>query len=294
MKNLFLFTLISFFGLTLVATDVDARRLGGGKSFGRSAPQQMQQNRQSNQQSANAQRQNTQTGAPNRSGASRWLGPLAGLAAGGLLAALFFGDAFEGFQFMDFLLIAALVFGGIMLFRMMRAKSSAPNMSRQAYAPAGPTPNNNNFETPEIGSGLSSGGSSAGAVDYRPSWFNEDEFLQGAKTHFIRLQAAWDTADMKDIREYTTPDLFAQLTLERQSYQGERQFTEVVELDAELLSLVQEDDQIVASVRYSGLIRENKDGDAKSFSEVWHVQRSLNESDANWYVAGIEQENKPS
>ena len=57
---------------------------------------------------------------------------------------------------------------------------------------------------------------------------------------------------------------------------------------------MQEGDQVVASVRYSGLIREDKGGDAKAFNETWHIQRALNEANANWYIAGIEQENRSS
>jgi predicted lipid-binding transport protein (Tim44 family) len=287
MKNLSLFILTSFLAFSLLATDAEARRLGGGKSFGRSAPTFQ------NSPTQQAQPRQNQAGAPGRtsSGASRWLGPLAGLAAGGLLAALLFGDAFDGFQFFDFLLIIGLVFGALYLFRALRAKTGTVSpMSRQAYAPAGPATTSGSFETPEIGSGPAG----SNAVEYRPSWFDEEKFLQGAKTHFIRLLADWDVGNMKDIRDYTTPELFAELTLERQSYQGQEQFTEVVNLEAELLSLVKENDQIVASVRYSGMIQEDKTAEPHAFSEIWHVQRALNDANANWHVAGIEQKNKPA
>lgn len=297
MKQFFLAFSIAFIGLTLVAPDADARRFGGGRSFGKSTPKYQQQ--KPTQRSATQQQRQNQ-GAPT-SGARRWLGPLAGLLAGGLLASLFFGDAFDGFQFMDFLLIAALVFGGIWLFRMMRAR--AQPMARQAHAAAGsgsaqPASYADNsarqdaFETPAIGSGLSADQQAEPGhdPDYRPSWFNEKEFLNGAKTHFVRLQAAWDHGDMKDIREYTTPELFAELTLERQSYGGEKQFTEVVNLDAELLGVAEENDQVIASVRFSGLIREEEGAEAQPFSEVWNVQRAVNEANASWYVSGIQQE----
>lgn len=291
MKHLFLALLVGFFGLALVIADAEARRLGGGKSLGRQSPSYSRQATppQQPQQPPAAQRQQQ----PPAAGASRWLGPLAGLAAGGLLAALLFGDSFEGLQFLDFLLLAGLAVGAFMLFRAMRARAAAPSSSnRHAYA-SPPSGAKATFEAPAIGSGLS--GRTAGPASLqRPAWFNEEAFLRAAKTHFIRLQAAWDKGDMRDIREYTTPELFAELTLERQALDQERQFTEVVSLDATLLDLVVMDQQAVASVRYSGLIREAKDAEPQAFSEIWHIQRALNDPEANWYVAGIQQEDLPA
>ena len=287
MKTLLLALSIGLIGFIMVANDAEARRLGGGRSIGRSAPTFQ---KKPTQQQAAPQQNQAQRSANQNSGSRRWLGPIAGLVAGGLIGAMLFGDMFEGFQFMDFLLILALVFGGIWLFRSLRRGASPPQpMQRQAHATAGGDSQPDSFTTPEIGSGLSNNNQQA---DFQiPSWFNEESFLQAAKSHFVRLQAAWDTGDMKDIREYTTPQLFGDLTLERQSYKGEQQFTEVVELDAELLGLAQEDNLLIASVRYNGIIREEQGGEAKAFTEIWHIQRALDEDNANWYVAGIQQEN---
>jgi predicted lipid-binding transport protein (Tim44 family) len=287
-----------FMGSLVVAADAEAKRFGGGKSFGRSAPafskKAPPQQAAPQQPGQGAQQLGRNQAGARTSGASRWLGPLAGLAAGGLLASLFFGDGFEGFQIMDFLIIGALIFGGLMLFRALRARAAGPGARPlpAGAGPTGPAPGPvAGFETPEIGSGL--GGAASGPNTHdRPAWFDEAQFLQGAKTHFIRLQAAWDKGDMKDIREYTTPELFAELTMERQSYQGEQQFTEVVSLDAELFDLVTEEDKIVATVRYSGTIREEKAGEARPFGEIWYIERALNEPQANWYVAGIQQQEK--
>lgn len=286
MKHILLACLIGLFGSTLVVIDAEARRLGGGKSLGRSAPSHSQSAAPQQRQATDAQRQNPTAAPPQRSGASRWLGPLAGLAAGGLLAALLFGDGFEGFQILDFLLLALLAFMAFKLFRALRGQS-AP-MARTAHATAGGGAHGG-FEHQQPPAG---GGAEQLQGVHRPGWFNESEFLKAAKAHFIRLQAAWDQGDMQDIREYTTPELFAELTLERQSYGGERQFTEVVSLDAELLDLAREGERIVASVRYWGLIREQQGAEAQPFSEIWHIQRKESEANANWYVAGIEQVNR--
>ena len=284
MKTLFAF-LIAFLAVSpFSAPDAEAKRLGGGMSLGkqysttRSAPPK--------QTTQAAPASTSQLGG---SGASRWLGPLAGLAAGGLLASLFFGDAFEGFQAMDFLLIAALVFGGVMLFRMMRSRSGPSPAAAGAYG-GGP------FPVGQQGGGGSMPPDMGGAVpsamageDEAPIWFDGPAFLEGAKTHFIRMQAAWDQADFRDMGEYTTPQLFAELQRERRRLGEERQFTEVVTLDALVAGVRRDGDLAVASLEFSGLIREEESGTANPFREIWHVQHPWDTREGDWFIAGIQQ-----
>ena len=278
------------FGL-LLPLESDAARLGGGKSFGmqRSAPTPSTPPRSS---AATAQQRPS-------SGASRWLGPLAGLAAGGLLAALLFGDAFDSLQLFDFLLIAGIAFAIFMFMRRRRTASQpamagagAPYQREQSATGFGNTqpPQDRTFATPEIGSALRGEGPRDGLrQDPLPNWFERSSFLDAARNHFIRLQAAWDQGDMRDLQEYTTPELFAALSAERQEHIGADNFTEVVELAAELVGFEQGDGFVLASVRYSGLIREVHGAEAAPFSEMWHIRRATDSDNANWYVAGIQQ-----
>ncbi|MGB5834783.1 MAG: TIM44-like domain-containing protein, partial [Thiohalocapsa sp.] len=255
-----------------------------------SAPRQAKPPAQSNQSAARQQAAPGQA-AP-KSGASRWLGPLAGLAAGGLLASMFFGDGFEGFQIMDFLLIAALVFGGVMLFKMFRNRATGPGRV-PAGAAAGAGQGYGGAPTPGSFGGMS-GGSDTGATaggpaNDAPVWFDDAGFVDGAKTHFIRLQAAWDQADFRDISEYTAPQLFAEIKREREALGDAPNYTEVVTLNAELLSVQRDADQVVASVRFSGLIREEESGAAKPLDEIWHVAHDWDSADGDWLISGIQQ-----
>jgi predicted lipid-binding transport protein (Tim44 family) len=213
---------------------------------------------------------------------------LAGLAAGGLLASLFFGDAFEGIQLLDLLLLAALVFGGVMLFRALRRSAGGSPVAAGAYGgAAGPAGGGAGLGMPP-----SVGGDVPAALagdEEAPAWFDGPAFLEAAKTHFIRLQAAWDEADFRDIREYTTPRLFAELQQERQRLGDAVQFTEVVTLDAELLGVRRDADMAVASVAFSGLIREEESGTADRFEEVWHVQHPWATREGDWLITGIQQ-----
>jgi predicted lipid-binding transport protein (Tim44 family) len=296
-KTLLLFV-VSLLTFGLFITDAEARRMGGGKSLGYQRSPAITREAPRQPPAATPLRTQPQA-APARpapsSGASRWLGPLAGIAAGGLLAALLFGDAFQGLQILDFLLFALLALGVFFVIRAMRRRAQSPPARTQSMAYAGnsATPATKTFEVPEIGGGLRDRPTVGAGIERgaspRPAWFDEQAFLKAAKTHFIRLQAAWDKKDIKDIQEYTTPELFAELSMQLQERGEQKNFTEVVSLDVELLDLITEGDRVIASVRFSGLIREEESAQAQPFSEVWHIQRSLNEPSANWYVAGIQQ-----
>jgi len=220
------------------------------------------------------------------SGVSRWLGPLAGLAAGGLLASLFFGDAFEGLQVMDVLLIAALAIGGMMLFRAMRRGQPSPAVAYEGAAGGAGRRAEERFLPPDLGGPVAS---AVAGEDEAPLWFDGPAFAEAAKTHFIRLQAAWDQSDLRDIGEYTTPQLFTELQRERERLGPAQQDTEVVRLNAELLGVRREGDLAVASVRFTGLIREEEGGGASPFDETWHVQHPWATRDGDWLVAGIQQ-----
>jgi predicted lipid-binding transport protein (Tim44 family) len=286
MKILSAFVIALLAAVVLVPPEAEAKRFGGGMSLGKqySAPRAAPQRQV--QQAAPARSQAAAN--PAASGGSRWLGPLAGLAAGGLLAALFFGDAFEGLQVMDLLLIAGLIFGGVMLFRAMRRGSTPSPAAAGAYGgPQGDQGPVGDFTMPPtVGSAAPA---DLAGEDEAPGWFDGPGFVEGAKTHFIRLQAAWDEADFRDIREYTTPQLFAELKRERERLEGERQLTEVVTLDAELLGVRREDDVAVASVAFSGLIREEESGTANRFREIWHVQHPWGSREGDWLITGIQQ-----
>jgi len=299
MKTLFVALVAAIMAGSLLMPDVaEAKRFGGGKSFGKqySMPRQATPPRQTSQNNAAGQRPGQSQAAPGqtapKSGASRWLGPLAGLAAGGLLASMLFGDGFEGFQIMDFLVIAALVFGGFMLFRMLRNRGSAPAVAGagRGYAPGGGQP----FGGAPGGVSAASPSSPASiglhsTAPDAPVWFDDAGFVDGAKTHFIRLQAAWDQSDFRDIREYTSPQLFAEIKREREALGDAPNYTEVVTLNAELLSVQRDRDQVVASVRFSGLIREEESGAAKPLDEVWHVAHDWDSPDGDWLIVGIQQ-----
>jgi predicted lipid-binding transport protein (Tim44 family) len=121
-----------------------------------------------------------------------------------------------------------------------------------------------------------------------PAGFDLPAFERAAKMIFIRLQAANDAADLEDLREFTTPEMFAATRLEIQERGGVAQQTDVEKVDAELIDFAQEPTRQVASVRFHGLVREEKNAPAEAFDEVWHLVKPADGS-RSWAIAGIQQ-----
>jgi predicted lipid-binding transport protein (Tim44 family) len=280
MKRFAIFLTIVLTSLSLLAANAEAKRFGGGGSVGKqrsmSAPPQK------------ADAAPAQQAAPAAAGAAakqpnKWLGPLAGIAAGLGLAALFshFGLG-EGMGMLLMIIAGAIaVFFLISMFR----KKQQPEMQY-----AGSAPTNTGYQAPA--QPVVSGGSSApvapAAAANIPADFPVDSFLRGAKTTFIRLQAANDRKDLNDIREYTTPEMYAEISMQMQERGDAEQKTDVGFVNASLLEVVSESDIATASVRMSGQIRENNAA-PENFDEIWHVQKDLKDDKAVWLLSGIQQ-----
>ena len=129
------------------------------------------------------------------------------------------------------------------------------------------------------------------AKAFVPAAFDSETFTRTAKMIFIRLQAANDTADLDDLRRFTTPELFASLRLDIQDRGTQPQHTDVQKVDAEVLDVAQEGTDQIVSVRFTGQVVEEKGAAAVNFNEVWHLVKPLDES-RSWAIAGIEQMGK--
>jgi predicted lipid-binding transport protein (Tim44 family) len=120
-----------------------------------------------------------------------------------------------------------------------------------------------------------------------PAAFDAEGFTRTAKMIFIRLQAANDTADLDDLRRFTTPELFASIRLDIQERGDKPQTTDVAKVDAEVLDVVNEADRQIVSVRFHGQVVEEKGAAPTAFNEVWHLTKPHDDSHA-WAIAGIE------
>jgi predicted lipid-binding transport protein (Tim44 family) len=293
MKKLWMALMIAILGASLSVGNAEAKRMGGGGSMGKSSPSYSRQApmQQSGQQAAPAQRP-AQPAAPAPAPSSPWKGilggALLGLGLGALLSHLGMGAEFAS-MLGSVLMIALFAIAGLFIFRMLTRKA-APAQPVPAYA--GPMERS---ITPEIGSNLEQTGTAPAPLNWQsghatsvPEGFDAAGFLRHAKTNFIRMQAAWDKADVNDIREFTTPEMFAELKMQLTERGASPNHTDVVSLDAELLGIETTSDEYVASIRFSGMVREAENVPAEAFSEIWVLSKPVSGS-GGWLLAGLQQ-----
>ena len=292
MKKLLMFTIIAAFGISMLglADNADARRFGGGFSFGKH-----RMAKPPTQSRMSSQRQSTpnKSAATGQRGSARpgMMGMLGGLAMGGMLGALFFGGAFEGINFMDIMVIGVII-ALIMMFLRKRAgiqrpsyagQTSAPHDYAQTYPEDKPQEASDD-DTPDepVGSAL------------RPD-INEKHFIPAAKEIYIRMQKAWDNNDIEDIKEFCTPAIAERIGNDMKP--GETNVTEVATLDADIADSWIESDLEWVAVNYTAMLREQTldhsgstvDDQAAEVNEVWIFQHTPASDDPTWYLAGIQQ-----
>ncbi len=277
-------------GGALVVEDAEARRFGGARSSGvqrsvtntppASAPAKPAQQPGAGQQAAGQQAPAAGAAAP-ASGFAKWAPLLGGLAIGGLLGALFAGNGLGGL-----LLVALLAVAAVMAFRMFarRREQGAP----QAMQYAGM---NERVAVPAPRASAATNAPAASRSASVPAGFDAAGFLRGAKLNFVKLQVANDAGNLEEIREFTTPEMFAELAKDVAD-RSAVQHTDVVSLDADLLEVVTEGppgkEQHWASVRFSGMVRETPGTEPAPFQEVWNLAKPVDGS-SGWLLAGIQQ-----
>ena len=246
-------------------------------------------------------------------------GALLGLGLGMLLSHLGIGGALA--SIISTILMVALI-GGVIFFivRMIRRKDTPANPSAFGAGVGGFKPQAaGSSATPEIGSGLrnqsaaqpaafqgnvgldkaqpaAAGFGAAGAAAAAPAhqqWgvpgdFDSESFLRHAKSSFIRMQAAWDRGDTNDLREFTSPEVFAELKLQIQERGGAADFTDVVSIESQLLGIEQTATDYLASVQFTGMMRNAQNAPAEPFVEVWNMSKPLAGA-GGWVLAGIQQ-----
>jgi predicted lipid-binding transport protein (Tim44 family) len=324
-KSIFLMILTVFI---FFAQHVEAKRMGGGASLGRqSAPIAKNPSALPPKPSAAPTNPASRPGtnpaaAPSPSRFGGMGGILGGIAAGIGLSYLFssmgMGAGMAG-MFSNILLIGLLVFVGIWLFRRFAGNQvasqlrtppsdmafSMPNSAPMQNTPqASPTPapsfggiNNpaaklsNQNQLPLIPEVTSSTLNAPIIANLSPGSFaDKDQFLENAKTLFLQLQEASDQQNIEVLREYTTPELFTLLRKDMLSRTSAISFTQVLTLAADLVAVEEENQEYLASVRFSGSIREEVNGPVEDFQEVWNWSKPFSGS-TGWILCGIQQIN---
>ena len=283
MKRILLALSALFFTSVFIVDDAEARRLGGGRPSGvqRQAVPERPATPPAAQQTAPA----APTAAAAKKPMSPWMGALAGLAAGLGLAWLL-GDHLGSVMMAILLGLAAVVVVSLIARAFMKPRGQTAPGGLQ-YAGLG----NETVSAPppsQAAGGVAVPSFQSQFTPKVPANFNADGFLREAKKSFLALQVANDRADLTSIRELVTDEMYEHLKRDLDERRGARQHTDVVTLDASLLELVTESGIHLASIRFSGLIRE-EDGQApEQFAEIWNLQKP-EAGGAGWMLAGIQQ-----
>jgi predicted lipid-binding transport protein (Tim44 family) len=307
-KKFLVTMMVAVSALSVVVTEAQAKRMGSGGSMGkqsqsvnRQAPaQQPMQNQAAAKQAAPAAGAAAAAAKP-----SMWKGllggALLGLGLGALLSSLGLGGAMAS-MISTILMVALFALAAMFIYRMvMRRKNGnngtfAKNGMQPAYAGAGATPEIGSriepvqpaaFNAPAYASG-SDAANTVSAPWGVPADFDTAGFLRNSKTYFIRLQTAWDSSNTNDIREFTTPEMFAEMKMQLHERGTSANNTDVVSLDAELLGVETVGNDHLASVKFSGMIKEDDNAVAAPFAEVWNMSKPV-EGQGGWVLAGIQQ-----
>lgn len=306
MNGKFLSVVMAFvIGFSCLSAEA-SKRLGSGKSVGQ------QSNNVSQTQGASKTTQNaapaTPAAPPPVAAPQKrpWGAMLGGLAAGlglaWLASSMGFGEELGQFMMFGLIALGIMMVVGYFMRRRASANNSESNTSPLAFQGAGATPPqqhqatqfNTNTDAPTASAGSMIGSAVGG---FQPTWsipagFDADGFVNKAKENFVVMQDAWDRSDTNSLRNLMTDNMLEEIKAQiaerdATSSVGQMTKTEVVSLEAKLLGIEESHDSHLASVEFSGMIREDVGAPAEAFTEVWNMSLSK-AANSGWLVAGIQ------
>lgn len=302
-KALALLAVVLTLGMT-ATMDVEAKRLGGGKSAG-----MQRQNvappaspggvpgTAGATQSAPAAGSTAAAAAPATAAAAApkrsWMGPVAGLAAGLGLAALAshfgFGEGLANMMMIGLVVMGVLLVAGMLLRK--RAAGQGPALAGAGMNRMGEDPSPQTGGS-VIGSRIGGGLGGAAAASTRsgniPADFDTSTFVRNAKEQFMGLQKANDARDLDRLRDYLTPEMLELARADLDARGDMAQATEVFGLEAQVLDVAEEADRYVVSVRFTGSVRDQAGAVPEDLDEIWHLTKPR-AGFGGWVIAGIQQ-----
>jgi predicted lipid-binding transport protein (Tim44 family) len=290
--------LIGFSSLT-----AEARRMGLGKSMGKQSNNVSQtQGTKPAQNATPASPASSAAAAPQRSPMGAMLGGLAvGLGLAWLASSLGFGEEFGQIIMFGLIAMAIMMAVGYFMRRKAAANMGSPNESlayqgaSTSYPAQQPT---TMFKAQPNTQALNTGSMIGSAVSgLQPNWsipagFDVDGFLAQAKANFVTMQDAWDRSDTSSLRQMMTDSMLNEIKAQiaerdAASSVGQMSMTEVNSLEAKLLGIEESQDGYLASIEFSGMIREESNTSPESFKEIWNMSRSKQDN-GGWLLAGIQ------
>ena len=274
-----------------VVSDAEAKRFGGGKSFGSKPAQNQSAKRSSSAAPSKAQQQNN-TRKQELAKKGGLTGMLGALMIGGLLGALFFGGAFENINFMDILLIGGLAF---LLYKLFVSRRPSQPVTAEGV----PVDTEFKKDNQQYRESFTEMGGASGEEENIlqtgkiPKDFDAQSFLKGAENVYHLLQEAWDKKELGDLREFCTDNVFAELQDQIRERSGENR-TEILSLQSELVNVVKNDNTTEATVVFKTQLKEfdnasGADPEITHVQEAWYFLRPNNRQEHVWLLDAIQQ-----
>jgi len=310
--------------LTLSGTAADAKRLGGGGSVGKQSSNVTQRQAPANNATNSPAAPGAAAAAAPKKPWGAMLGGLAaGLGLAWLASSLGLGGAFGQIIMFALLALVVMVVIGLVMRKLKGRGANAPGATRpqppfafQGAGNASEATTPRNYSPSNVGNDASArpwersatafdstaaapaaagsmiGAGLAGSQSWGvPDGFDADGFLKACKANFITLQDAWDRSDIQNLRSMMTDDMLEQIKTQlsdRETHTGGvTNKTEVVMLDAQLLGIEEMSDVYMASVEFSGMIKEDASAGASPFREVWNMTKPRS-GGSGWLVAGVQ------
>jgi predicted lipid-binding transport protein (Tim44 family) len=305
--------------MALSSISAEAKRLGGGNSVGKQSSNVTQRDAKPATPPAaqpSAPAANPAAAAPRKPWGAMLGGLAAGLGLAWLAHSLGFGEAFGQVLMFALLALVVMVVVGLVLRKMRAGRADAAQSSPLAFEGAGASSTPRQYSPQNVGndasarpweqtstrfdsSAASAGtGSMIGSALQGPqsSWgipegFDVQGFLGAARQNFTVLQDAWDRSDIPALRAMMTDEMLEQIKAQladRESHTGGTvNKTEVLQLDSKLLGIEEIDDVYMASVEFSGIIREDQSAGPSPFREVWNMTKPRHRA-GGWLVAGVQ------
>jgi len=304
MKQMAVIAFSIFIGVFMtvpVISDAEAKRLGGGKSFGSKSFQNKPAKRTADAPNkAQTQNANRKAEMAKKGG---MMGMLGALMIGGALGALFFGGAFENINFMDILLFAGI---GFLLFKLFTRRRASQAQVATANGPPIEVPETEKDHlqarqsSETYGSAANEGAEpivekepehilETGKI---PRGFDQKSFLTGAENVYRLLQKAWDDGELGDLRQFCSDEVFGEIQDQIRA-RADGSETDIICLKLELVNVVKSGNSTEATVVFNAELKEH-DGDADQtrishVQEVWYFVRPDNRNENNWLLDGIQQ-----
>lgn len=289
---------LSVFSTFAMPDDADARRFGGGRSIGRtttvrpSAPAGVTTNQQRfNQQQNAAMSNNAGAAAINRRG--MFGGLFGGLLAGTLLGSLLSGGGFAGGGLLDFIILGLLIYFGLKFFRNRQQNnnqsSSRSSSFRNEYSSQDINQNQMQNQASNAASAwdnLRSERSQQASTSSAAGTFNTEEFLDGAKKLYVRMQESWDLRDIEDIKQFTSPIMHKDIE-EQFKEDPTPSKTQIILINPSVLEVKQEGDYEQVAVLFDVLLKEAESPENEQVKEIWNFSRNKAKK-GTWVLDGIQ------